>query len=196
MRDDLANERIERTSIITNQYPMIDRRLADFLTWLAGGVISGCFALRMTSAALVDGSYRPVGNDSFYHARRILDTVVGDRGFYQFDQMIHMPEGSWLTWPWGFDYMIAKIVAIVLLFSPELDPMAIAAHIPLVLQAFAITLLVLIAREIHLHPALTFVAIVGFAAFPLNQFIYGVGVLDHHSAEQIFCLLTRWGGLR
>jgi asparagine N-glycosylation enzyme membrane subunit Stt3 len=178
------------------QHLMIDRRVSDFLTWLAGGMISGYFALRMTSASLVDGSYVPVGNDSFYHARRILDAAVGDRGFYQFDHMIHSPEGSWLTWPWAFDYLFAKIVGIVLLLNPELDPMAIAAHIPLVLQAIAIALLVLIAREIRLHPALTLVAIVGIAAFPLNQFTYGVGVLDHHSAEQLFCLLSLWLGLR
>ena len=64
MRDDLANEPIERMSIFTNQHPMIDRRFSDFLTWLAGGMIGGYLALRMPCAALVDGSYMPVGNDS------------------------------------------------------------------------------------------------------------------------------------
>ena len=48
-------------------------------------------------AATVDGSFVPVGPDSFYHARPILDAAIGDTGFYQFDHRIHMPEGSMLT---------------------------------------------------------------------------------------------------
>jgi dolichyl-diphosphooligosaccharide--protein glycosyltransferase len=132
---------------------MIERWQSDIATWLGGSILGCYFALRMTSAALVDGVYTPVGNDSFYHARRILDAAVGNRGFYQFDQMIHVPEGSWLTWPWAFDYFIAKIVSLALLLDPDLAPMTIASHIPLVLQVVTIALLVLVAREIRLHPA-------------------------------------------
>jgi len=69
-------------------------RITAVLTWLAATTVGLYFALRMKSAALVDGLYTPVGNDSFYHARRILDAAVGERGFYQFDNMIHAPEGQ------------------------------------------------------------------------------------------------------
>lgn len=175
---------------------MTERKLTDLLTWFCGTVVGGFFALRMASAALVDSVYTPVGNDSFFHARRILDAAVGERGFYQFDTMIHVPEGSWLTWPWAFDYVCAKVVSVYLLLNPEAAPTTIAAHIAPFLLILTIALLVLIAREINLHPALTFIAVLAFAAFPPNQFTYGVGVFDHHSAEQIFCLLTIWLGLR
>jgi hypothetical protein len=39
------------------------------------------------------GEHFPVGNDSFYHARRILDAVRDLSAFYQFDPRIHAPEG-------------------------------------------------------------------------------------------------------
>ena len=40
-----------------------------------------------------------------------FSTAVEDpAGFYEFDPKIHAPEGSLLVWPWGYDYVIAKIV--------------------------------------------------------------------------------------
>ena len=43
--------------------------------WLIGTLIAVLMAFNMLTAAYVDGIYIPVGNDSFYHARRILDAV-------------------------------------------------------------------------------------------------------------------------
>lgn len=171
-------------------------RRNEVLTWIAGSALGMFFLLRMKSAAWVDGIYTPVGNDSFYHARRILDAAVGERGFYQFDNMIHVPEGSWLTWPWAYDYLMAKLVGFMLLFAPASEPMTLLAHLPLLFWAVTVALLVLIAREIRLHPGLTLVTVLAFAVFPRNQFTFGVGVLDHHSVEQVFCLLSVWLGLR
>ena len=175
---------------------MSERRVQDALIWFAASALGVFFARRMISAALVDGQYTPVGNDSFYHARRILDAAVGDRGFYQFDNMIHVPEGSWLTWPWAYDYLLAKGLAIALWVSPGAEPMAILSYVPLMFLVANTGLLVLIAREMNLHAGLTLVALLAFAAFPLNQFAYGVGVLDHHSIEQSFVLMSLLLGMK
>ena len=171
-------------------------RISDTLLWLGASAVGAYFAMRMQSAALVDGAYTPVSNDSFYHARRILDAAIGERGFYQFDSMIHVPEGSWLTWPWAYDYLLAQLLSLALWFSPDTEPMALLAYLPLLLLIVNTGLLVLIARELQLHRGLALVALLALAAFPLNQFVYGVGVLDHHSAEQTFCLLTLLFGLQ
>ncbi|GMR17255.1 MAG: hypothetical protein BMS9Abin32_327 [Gammaproteobacteria bacterium] len=171
-------------------------RMANVLTWLTASTVGVYFALRMKSAAMVDGLYTPVGNDSFYHARRILDAAVGPRGFYQFDNMIHVPEGSWLTWPWAYDYLLAQLLRMALWISPGAEPMALLSYLPLLLLVVNTGLLVLIAREMQLQAGLALLALLAFAAFPLNQFAYGVGVLDHHSAEQLFALLSLWLGLR
>ena len=90
----------------------MSRQGALLLIWVVASILAAIFALEMTHATYLDGVWHPVGNDSFYHARRILDAVDSPRGFYQFDDMIHAPEGSWLTWPWAYDWTIAKLVQV------------------------------------------------------------------------------------
>ena len=68
--------------------------------WLLASRIAYLVALGMLSAASVDGVFIPVGNDSLYHARRILDVAVEGQAFYEFAPYIHVPEGSQITWPW------------------------------------------------------------------------------------------------
>ena len=70
------------------------QRLATTLLWLCATGISVFLALLVIDSAFFEGEYIPMGNDSFYHARRMLDTAIGERGFYQFDERIHVPDGS------------------------------------------------------------------------------------------------------
>ena len=69
-----------------------NRSILLLVLWLFGGWLAMTLAMNFDSASFVDGRFIPVGNDSFYHARRILDAAVGERGFYQFDAMIHAPD--------------------------------------------------------------------------------------------------------
>ena len=84
------------------------------LLWLTGGSAAIFFALGWLPAALVDGTALPTGHDAFYHARRILDVASGEREFYEFDSRMHVPEGSWITWPWGYDYAMATVARLVI----------------------------------------------------------------------------------
>ena len=47
----------------------------------------------------------------------------GPGAFYEFDPKIHAPEGSLLTWPWGYDYAMAWLVrpALVLGIADTAD---------------------------------------------------------------------------
>ena len=151
--------------------------------WLFASAIAIFLALQLSSAVFVDGQYIPAGNDSFYHARRILDAAIGERGFYQFDDMIHMPEGSWLNWPWGYDHLAALALSFALWIRPSMDPMAFLAHVPVAWVFVNMGLLTLIARKIELGLALSAIALLGFALLPLTQMLHGVGIIDHHFIE-------------
>ena len=100
------------------------------------------------SAAQVNGGWVPAGNDSFYHARRIIDAAIGARGFYQFDAMIHVPEGSWLNWPWAYDYLLALSLRAALWVRPEMESMKFLAYVPVFWVFINAGLLTLIARRV------------------------------------------------
>ena len=163
--------------------------------WLLTSAVAVTLALLVTSASYVDGEYIPAGIDAFYHARRILDTAIGERGFYQFDNMIHVPEGSWINWPWGYDYLMATLLSFALWLRPSLDPMAFLVHVPVVWLCLNMGLLALVARRMSLSPSLTAVAMLGYAMLPLTQTTHGVGNIDHHYVELTFVLATLWAGL-
>ena len=100
--------------------------------WLGATLITVFFALLLRDSAIIDGAYLPRTNDSLYHARRILDAAVGSRGFYQFDERLHAPDGSWLAWPWAYDYLLAKLTQVALWVAPTLDPAAFISYAPVV----------------------------------------------------------------
>jgi asparagine N-glycosylation enzyme membrane subunit Stt3 len=167
-----------------------------FAIWLVASAIAIFMAMQFFSAAFVDGQYLPVGNDSFYHARRILDAAIGTRGFYQFDNMIHVPEGSWINWPWAYDYLMAQALGVALWINPNLEPMAFLSYVPVAWVLVNFGMFTLIGRQIKLGAGFTAIALLGFALLPLNQFIHGVGAIDHHYFELTFVLATLLSGLR
>ena len=164
--------------------------------WVLTSGIAILMAMQFDTAAFVDGNYIPVGNDSFYHARRILDAAIGERGFYQFDNMIHVPEGSWLSWPWAYDYLMARALVVALWINPSLEPMAFLAYVPVVWVFVNVALLTMIGRQIGLGAGFTAIGVLGFALLPLNQTIHGIGAIDHHYIELTFVLGTLLAGLR
>jgi len=163
--------------------------------WLFTSVVAVTLAMLVKSASFADGEYIPAGIDSFYHARRILDAAIGERGFYQFDNLIHVPEGSWINWPWGYDYFMATLLSFALWLRPSLDPMAFLAHVPVAWVCVNMGLLALVARRMNLSPSLTAVSMLGYAMFPMTQTTHGVGNIDHHYFELTFALATIWAGL-
>lgn len=163
--------------------------------WLVASTLAVIACSLNFPAAKLNGEYLPVGNDSFYHARRILDTVRDPGSFYQFDAKIHAPEGSLLTWPWGYDYVMAGIVRGAMALGISADPMAILIWIPVVAILASVALLIALARQLGLSPALTTLAALCLALSPTTQQLHTVGVIDHHYAEFIFILATLIAGL-
>src|SRR5690606_2740895 len=154
----------------------------------SAAAVASC-ALTWPAAHLGD-EYLPVGNDSFYHARRILDTAHDPSSFYEFDSKIHAPEGSQLVWPWGFDYVLGWTVRLGLKAGLAAEPMAIPVWIPTAAVIIAMGLLALIGRRLDLSYWTITLAGLCTALLPLTRYLYGVGFIDHHFAEHIFTLAT------
>ena len=164
--------------------------------WLGASLIAVFFALVGHEATFVDGTFVPRGNDSFYHARRILDAAVGTRGFYQFDDRLNAPDGSWIPWPWAYDYLMAKATQAALWLVPSLDPMAVMSVVPVLWLFVNAGLFMAATGELQLSREMRLLALLCFAMSPLTQMLHSVGMIDHHYVEHTFVLLNVWLGLR
>src|SRR5690606_36620088 len=122
--------------------------------WLIAGVIAAWVCILTLTAEHFGGGDLPVGNDSFYHARRLLDTVRDPAGFYQVDEKIHAPEGRLLVWPWGYDYLLANIARLAMAAGISTDPLAILVWIPVAAVWLSLGLTIVIARQLSLSSSL------------------------------------------
>lgn len=173
-----------------------NQKLSLFFLWLLlGSLAAGICALGWPSAHL-GKEYLPVGHDSFYHARRILDAVQDPASFYQFDKKIHAPDGSLLTWPWGYDYALAWLVRAGVHLGLSTQPMEILIWIPVITVFLSIALILLLAQTLSLSRWSVVLAGLGVALSPLTQLLHTVGMIDHHYVEYIFVLATLTLGLR
>src|SRR5688572_1104061 len=164
--------------------------------WSIAALVALFFAVISKESSLLDGHWLPRGNDSFYHARRILDAAVGTRGFYQFDERLHVPECAWISWPWAYDYLLATETQLALWAAPSLDPMAFMAYVPVAWIFVNAALFLAAARAVGLSAEMLALAMLSFALSPLTQLLHWVGMVDHHYIEHTFVLLSAWLGLR
>lgn len=164
--------------------------------WLGSAVIVAFLGYMFLPASLVDGVYVPAGNDAFYHATRIIESATRESGFYQFDDKIHVPEGSWLTWPWAYDYLLTVSLRFALFVNPDMESMKFLAYVPVFWSFVNMGLFTLLTRELRLHIGLAAVAIFAFSISGLVVFLHAVGNIDHHGFELSFTLATVWAALR
>jgi hypothetical protein len=160
------------------------------LLWILGSFVLVFAALSMAGGAYIDGHYIPANQDAFYHARRILDALMGHAPVIQFDPRIHAPEGSWLNWPWGFDTLLKGITSA---FGPYADENAanrVLMNIPVAAAPIAAGLFLVLTRQLKLGTAQSAIGIIFFAALPMIFVLFAVGNIDHHFAELLWLLMT------
>lgn len=170
-------------------------RWSNFVVWSVVSVLAALSCALTLPSATLKGEYFPVGNDSFYHARRILDTAQDPSAFYQFDPRIHAPEGSLLVWPWGYDYLMAWIVRIGVHAGVSAEAIQILIWIPVAAVLLTIALTLVIVRQLGLGTWMSTLAVLCMALTPTTQMLHAVGQIDHHYAELIFILAALGGGL-
>jgi hypothetical protein len=170
-------------------------RWTPLLLWLAISCIAAVSCSLGRPAAHIGSEYFPFGNDSFYHAVRILDAVRDPASFYEFDQRIHAPEGSLLVWPWGYDYFIAKVVRGTLAVGWGSDPLMILLWVPVAAVFISTGLLMLLARRLGLGDWTMALAGLCLALSSSTQLLHSFGQIDHHYAEFICILASLTAGL-
>jgi hypothetical protein len=163
--------------------------------WICAALVAVFFSAIMSDSAAVDGIYLPRTNDSLYHARRILDAIVGP-GFYQFDPRLHVPDGAWISWPWAYDYLMAKAAQVAIWIDPSLDPLAFISYVPVAWVVINTALFLVIAGAISLSREMRVLVMLCFAFSPLTQLLHSVAMIDHHYIEHTFVLLNVWLGIR
>ena len=181
---------------MTKQLDTASPRWATILLWLVATVIGVFLSMLVIDSAFFEGEYIPMGNDSFYHARRMLDTAFGDRGFYQFDERTHVPDGSWIPWPWAYDYLMGQAAVLAQWLRPSTDPLGFLSYVPVVWIAINAALFLAAAGQAGLTLAYRATAMLAFALAPFVQLMHMVGKVDHHFIEFTFVLLVTWLGLR
>lgn len=174
----------------------ISARARWILVWLLASFIAVLMCVLPWPAAHLDEEIVPVSNDSFYHARRILDAVNDLSGFYQFDSKIHAPEGSLLTWPWGYDFGMAVLGRLAVATGLTSEPLAFLIWIPVATVLISVGLILVISRKLSLGLWPAALAACCVALSPLTQYLHGIGWIDHHYAEYLFVLATLAAGLR
>lgn len=165
------------------------------LIWALASGVAIFVQLLWTPSSLVDGSYRPVGNDSFYHAQRIRSTVQDPAHFSEFDPRIDAPRGILVIWPWAYDTTVAAAVRAALATGISDDPMSAIVHAPVVAVVATTGLMVIIATLLGLSATGTLLAALCVALSPLTQVMHSIGVVDHHYAEFILILASLAAGL-
>lgn len=158
--------------------------------WAVASLAMVVAILTGLSLSFAGNEYLPANADAFYHARRILDSVMTGEPVIQFDAQIHYPEGSWLTWPWGYDQMLAGITRWFGPFASEAEATRVLMNIPVFAAPLAVALVTVLARQLALPLALAAVFVGGFALVPIVYTAFGVGNLDHHFAELLWTLMT------
>jgi hypothetical protein len=112
----------------------------------------------------------------------------------QFDPRMHAPEGSWVTWPWAYDALMAFIAGAATAAGVRVPMSALAWVAPAWVFVNAALFLGAAARLGLSLPARALAALV-FALSPLTQGLHRVGMLDHHYVEYSFVLATLYCGL-
>jgi len=167
------------------------------LLWLLIGAVGVWVAsFGLSTTALIGAEYVPVGNDSFYHARRILDTAQDPASFYQFDPKIHAPDGSLIVWPWGYDYLLGWLVRLAVKAGIAPQPMAFLAWVPPVAVTLSVAMMMVLARRLSLSVWSAAIAGLCVAVSPLTPVLHGVGIIDHHWAEYVLLLASMGLGLK
>ena len=163
------------------------------LIWLLGGTIAFMVAYLPLHAVIIDGHYVPYGPDSFYHVRRILSLLYHGE-LLQFDPVVDAPYGGYISWPWGFDSLVALVIYIVKSVS-KLSEASVFINIAPIWAYLNAGLIVIMAFVYRLPWIFILVAVISFSLSPLTQGIHQVGRVDHHMVEQSFILGSLVTGL-
>ena len=154
------------------------------------GSIAFWLTLIWESAAVRGDEFFPVMRDSFYHARRIMDLVATEHSFFEYDNYTYFPHGSWVYWPWAYDYIMGIITRVITWAFNINNPMQVLVYLPAAAVFISTAIFICISKCLRLRLFWLCLALLCFSLSPLTQVLHGVGRIDHHYMEYIFSLAT------
>jgi dolichyl-diphosphooligosaccharide--protein glycosyltransferase len=124
-------------------------------------------------------------DDPYYHLRRVILTLQHFPRVNSFDYYLNFPDGAVLTWPPGFDLLVATVCWIAGFGHPSQHRIeAVAAVLIPFLGGLTALVVLLVGEEIFGRARWeAFFAALLFAFLPAHQAISTVGRLDHHVLE-------------
>lgn len=164
---------------------------SEILLWFLALALGVFLATRGWHLVFWNGGVHPVSNDSFYHLARILDIARDPASTHGFDSRLHWPNGTWIVWPWAYDYLLGVTAGLL---SEDARPGALV-FTPVLLLALNLVLAGAIARRL-LKPRLAALCLLAYAAAPATKSLHGLGYLDHHATEHSLFLLAMYLALR
>lgn len=171
-------------------------RLRFLATTLAGGALAFSLAMVWLPATSAGGGHVPMEFDSFYHARRIADAVRSPSSFLEFDPRNYAPEGTWISWPWAWDWSLARLASAGMAATGARDPMDVLVFLPPAWAFVNAGLVVAVGRACCLAWPFQLLLALLFGLCPLTQQLHGAGRIDHHFAEFTFVQATLLALLR
>jgi dolichyl-diphosphooligosaccharide--protein glycosyltransferase len=132
-------------------------------------------------------------NDSYYHARRILYTVVRFPEVLHLDPYLNFPHGGEPIWPPLFDFAIA-VLARLTVGADEAAFERLLAWIPPVLGA-ATAALACAGARVHFGRAAGWIAGTLVAVLPAHMAYSRVGFLDHHVGVSLLGAVLLFAGM-
>lgn len=182
---------------VSDANAVISPRFGAVVVWIITSTFALLVALSWSQSSITPaGELTPMGHDDFYQAARILH-FVNSGEVLQFDDKIHAPEGSWLTWPWAYTALVGTAV----LATSEItgaDSETVLAHIPPVWFAINIALFIAVGRVLGFSARVLGASALLFSMTPVLLFLHAFYKVDHHIAELSFVLMAlfwtvKWG---
>ncbi len=151
------------------------RALAPVLLFLAALVV------RLAPWASVyqrDGVH-PIGNDAYYHLRRIRHSVEHFPDVLRFDPLINFPDGAQPIWSPTFDWSIAALLRML----PGVDPLAslerLVVWVPPLIGAATIVLVYVVGLRFFSRTT-GWLAAGALVVMPGHSLYSILGAIDHH----------------
>jgi dolichyl-diphosphooligosaccharide--protein glycosyltransferase len=140
-----------------------------------------------------DGTY-PLGNDAYYHLRRVQSMVEKFPSFLTFDPFINFPHGARPIWPPTFDWFLG--LAMRILVGPGRSDAVEnwLMLLPPVLGALTVVLLYYLARS-HFSTRVALLASGLLVIMPAHHSYSQLGFLDHHVAVSLLTTLVLWASM-
>ena len=125
------------------------------------------------------GGVYPIGNDAYYHLRRIRYTLENFPEVLRFDPLMNFPGGGQAIWTPTFDWLIAALLWAVsgLQASDPIEPFVV--WVPPILGAATVVLVYVLGSRFFSRRVGTLAAL-SMTLLPAHSLYSRLGAVDHH----------------